>query len=216
MHDDLEKRVSAYVDGALRGAKREEFEREVDGDARMAAQIRRSRALSRLVREAWTDGPLAPSPDFLLATIRPALAEIDRERSARPAWQRNFDSALSRLSAVLRPSPVLAAAAAFAFVAALAIMPRLQVGTAMQTNLVAPAPTNASETAQASGSSVASPTPLSPSELVGFTVDGPGSVYDVWPGRPAVLIQSGDGSTTLWVIDDGDLSFQLGSARRWG
>jgi anti-sigma factor RsiW len=216
MNDDLEKRVSAYVDGALRGAKRDEFEREADCDARLAAQVRRSRALSRLVREAWTDGPLAPAPDFLIATIRPALAEIDRERSARPAWQRSFDSALSRLGAVLRPSPVLAAAAAFAFFAALAIMPRLQVGTGAQINLTAPAQPKVSETAQASESPVASPTPLSPSELVGFTSDGPGSVYDVWPGRPAVLIQSGDGSTTLWVIDDGDLSFQMGSARRWG
>lgn len=208
-HDDLEKRVSAYVDGALRGAKREQFERDLDGDSRLARQIERSRALGQLVREAWTEGPAAPSPDFLLATIRPALAEIDRERNARPSWRRSLDSALARLSAALRPSPVLAAAAAVAFVVALAVMPRLEVGPSVQTNFAA------SETAQASQSQAPAPL-LSPAEPADFTADGPGSIYDVWPGRPAVLFHSGDGSMMLWLIDDGDLSYRLGSARPWG
>jgi hypothetical protein len=41
-------------------------------------------------------------------------------------------------------------------------------------------------------------------------------VYDVSPGRSAVLFQSGDGSTTLWLIEDGDLSFRFGSGEDWG
>jgi anti-sigma factor RsiW len=214
-HDDLEKTVSAYVDGALRGAKRERFERELESDSRLAGQIERSRALGKLVREAWTEGPTAPSPDFVLATIRPALAAIDRERSARPAWQRSLDSALAQLLGVLRPSPALAAAAAVAFVAALGVMSRLEVGTAVQTNFAGA--TNASEVAQTSDSQAPAPLPLiSPSQPADFTADGPGSVYDVWPGRPAMMFHSGDGSMMLWLIDEGDLSYRFGSSRRWG
>ena len=216
-HDELDKRVSAYVDGALRGAKREQLEREMDTDARLAGQVQRSRALGKLVRAAWTEGPAAPSPDFLLAAIRPALAEIDRERSARPAWQRRVDSAFARLGAALRPSPVFATAAAFAFVLALTVLPRLDIGTAVQTNFAGPAAQTPVEGSSVSGQRTAMPAePIVPSSQAGFTADGPDGVYYVWPDRPAVLLHTPDGSNTLWLIDDGDLSLRLHSARRWG
>ena len=75
------------------------------------------------MREAWSEGPAAPSPDFLLASIRPALAQIDRERRAQPSWQRTLEIAFARIGAALRPSPALATAAVAAFVLALAILP---------------------------------------------------------------------------------------------
>lgn len=218
-HDDLEKRVSAYVDGALRGPKRERLERELDGNASLADQVARSRALGRLVREAWTEGPLAPSPEFLIAAIRPALAEIDRERNAQPAWQRRLESLMAQLTAVLRPSPALAFAAAAAFVAALTLMPRFEVTQGMlDGNLFAS--WNAAETVTAQAPAAATEpnqsSPLFESLPADFSADGPGTVYDVSPGRrPAVLFHSQDGSTMLWLIDDGDTSFRLG-AGGWG
>jgi anti-sigma factor RsiW len=220
-HDDLDKRVSAYIDGALRGPKRERLEREFDGDAHLAKQVDRSRALGRLVREAWNEGPAAPAPDFLLASIRPVLAEIDRERNARPAWQRGIDSFFARFAAALRPSPALATAAAVAFVAALTLMPRFDMTTGMLGGSISHLlgePVTVAESPITSSSTVTQSIPLTfPSQQVDFSADGFSSgVYDVSPGRPAVLFQGKDGSTTLWLIDRGDLSLLLDSAEGWG
>ena len=79
---DLEKRVSAYLDGALAEARRDRLERELEQDPELRKQLDRSRALAQLVREAWTEGPPAPAPDVLLAALRPQLAAISRERRA--------------------------------------------------------------------------------------------------------------------------------------
>ncbi len=223
-HDELEKRVSAYVDGALRGPKREQLERELGADSLLAQQVTRSRALGKLVREAWTEGPTAPAPEYLLAAIRPTLAEIDRERNARPAWQRALDSVFARVAAALRPSPAFATAAAVAFVAALALMPRLDLtkgmldgnllnlGQAQQARVTSDSPTAA---APASGPYLSPSTTFLPAG-VDFPNDGVGNVYDLSPGRPAVLFRAKDGSTTLWLIDEGDLSMRFLSSEGWG
>lgn len=220
-HDDLEKRVSAYVDGALRGSKRERLERDLGSDSRLAEQVTRSRALGRLVRESWTEGPVAPAPEFLLAAIRPALAEIDRERNARPAWQRALDSFLSQITAALRPSPALATAAACAFVAALTLIPRFDATHGMLDgnlfNFGASAETQTAQTFGPESSEPIQSSPLFPSMPADFTAEGSSGVYDLSPvRRPAVLFHSQDGSSTLWLIDDGDMSFRLGSAGGWG
>jgi anti-sigma factor RsiW len=213
-HDDLDKRVSAYVDGALRGSKREQLERELQLDERLARQLTRSRALGRAVREAWTDGPPAPAPEYLLAAIRPAMLDIDRERRARPTWQRRLEVVLARLSESLRPSPALAAAAAFAFVAALAVMPRLQATQGLlagdyTSSALRPAAAPVAPSYSSSPASLAvGPFGTMPTD---FTTDGSGSVYDLSPGRPAVLFRGKDGSVTLWIIDEGDLSYRLGA-----
>ena len=217
-HDDLEKRVSAYVDGALRGGKRERLERELDADARLAGQVARSRALGRLVREAWTDGPAAPAPEFLLAAIRPALAEIDRERAAQPAWQQAVESLWTRLTASLRPSPALGFAAAAAFVAALTLLPRYDAANGLLDGNLLGFGAGAQQTAQAPAAEGAEPnqsSPLFETMPADFNADGP--VYDLAPGRrPAVLFHSPDGTTTLWLIDEGDLSLRMGAAGGWG
>jgi hypothetical protein len=217
-HDDLEKRVSAYVDGALRGPKREQLERELAGDSLLAQQVTRSRALGRLVREAWTEGPPAPSPEYLLSAIRPALAEIDRERNARPVWQRALDAAFARIAAAVRPSPAFATAAAVAFVAALALMPRLEVANGLLSgNLVNPGsnPAEARVTSESSPLPPTSPSTFLPASI-DFGTEGIGSVYDLSPGRPAVLFRAKDGSTTLWLIDEGDHSSRFPASGGWG
>ncbi len=216
-HEKLDKRISAYADGALRGPKRARLEQELERDPKLAAQLGRSRALGRLVRESWSEGPAAPSPDFLLASIRPALAQIDRERRARPSWLRQLEIALARVGAALRPSPALAAAAVGAFVFALAILPHEPLPTGLGANLFEVAHQNA-ESASLTRELVhmpPAPDAFSLSAPADYSADLD-NVYDLSPGRPAVLFQSGDGSTTLWLIEDGDMSRLFGSSEDWG
>ncbi|HTO06119.1 MAG TPA: hypothetical protein VMR86_03605 [Myxococcota bacterium] len=217
-HDDLDKRVSAYVDGVLRGAKRDQLERELQLDEKLARQVTRSRALGRAVREAWTEGPAAPAPEYLLAVIRPALAEIDRERRAQPAWQRTLETVLARLSASLRPSPALATAAGLAFVLALAIMPRIDVGRGLlEGNVAGRALRPIAERRATAHHSLPNDLAIGPFGTMptDFGENGSGAVYDVSPGpRPAVLFRGRDGSVTLWIVDQGDLSFRPGAGGR--
>ena len=214
-HDDLDKRVTAYIDGVLRGPKRERLEREFATDPHLARQVDRSRALGRLVRDAWNEGPAAPSPDFLLVALRPALAEIDRERNARPAWQRAVDGFFARFAASLRPSPALATAAAFAFVAALTLIPRFDLS--MPVSIFAPggSPELAPPPVTRASSSSMS-IPLFPSQQVDFSAEGSTHLQDAAPGHPAVLWRGKDGSQTLWLIEPGGLSFLLDTAEGWG
>jgi hypothetical protein len=181
-----------------------------------------TRVLGRLVREAWNEGPPAPSADFLLAAIRPALSEIDRERRARPSFSRALDGAFSRLAAFLRPSPALAMAAAGAFLFMVALVQRshdvrnalgLGVGAQLVQVRSHPSPITPVPDAPKSAFQVV-PNPFANAD---YPADGLGSVYDVSPvRRPAVLFHSNDGAVTLWVIDDGDLSQRNALARPWG
>jgi len=214
-HEKFDKQVSAYADGALRGPKRARLEEELERNPQLVAQLDRSRALSRLVRDSWTEGPAAPSADFILASIRPALAQIDRERRARPSWERGLEGVLARILAALRPSPALATAAVAAFLFALAILPHEPLPGGLGANIFAAH--EPVESASLTRELVHQPPPpdaFSLSVPADYSADLD-NVYDVTPGRPAVLFQSGDGSTTLWLIEDGDLSFRFGSGD-WG
>lgn len=179
-----------------------------------------TRALGRLVRETWNEGPPAPSADFLLAAIRPALAEIDRERRARPSLHRALDGAFSRLASLLRPSPALAMAAAGAFMVMVALVERSHdvrawVGTDLSAPLRHPAP--AQSISQVDGPKSPFRDVPNPFANADYPADGLGTIYDVSPvRRPAVLFHAKDGAVTLWVIDDGDLSQRNLLARPWG
>ena len=180
-----------------------------------------TRALGRLVREAWNEGPAAPSPDYLLAALRPALAEIDRERRARPSWSRTVDAAFSRLGALLRPSPALAVAAAAAFMVMVTLVERSHdvrniLGVGIGATITGARPgTHVTLVPHAPKSAFAAvPDPFANAD---YPADGLGTVYDVSPvGRPAVLFHSTDGAVTLWVIDEGDLSQRGVLGRPWG
>ena len=103
---DLDKRLSAYLDGALADSKRERLERELERDPALQKQLKRSQALGSLVREAWTEGPAAPPPDFLIAALRPQLAAIARERRARPPGSASLEQARVRLASWFGPVPL--------------------------------------------------------------------------------------------------------------
>jgi hypothetical protein len=181
----IDKRESAYADGALAGGRRARLERELEHDPALRESLQRTQSLSRLVREAWTEGPPAPPTDFLLARLRSELAAIDRERRARPTWQRGMERARIALGQWLGPAPIAASAAA-AFLLALLVLPS---SMAPVDGVVAQFPTSQAPQAPAlpwapvggasSERSAPAPGPYAPA-------DYSGSIYDVSPGeRPA-------------------------------
>ena len=93
-----ERKLEAYRDGALGESERRRIERDLEKDLDAARYVERSTALGALVREAWREGPPAPSAERLLASIAPEMRRIDAERAAGSAGGR----ALGRLSRWLR------------------------------------------------------------------------------------------------------------------
>lgn len=216
---DLEKRVSAYLDGALAEARRDRLERELEQDPGLRKQLDRSRALAQLVREAWTEGPPAPAPDVLLAALRPQLAAISRERRARPAWLQTLEQARIRLSGWFGPMP-LATSAALAFVLALAFLPRPSGGPIPGLSAVLPAQGEAAlQSAPMPGAatpSTYSGRPTSSFAPANLLRDPAAGVYDVSPREtPAMIFQNPDGSTLLWLLENDDLSRRFERLDRW-
>jgi len=215
---DLDKRLGAYLDGALDDSKRDRFEQEIERDPALQKQLKRGQALSVLVREAWTEGPAAPTPDVLIAALRPQLAAISRERRARPSWLQTLERARLRLANWLGPMPIATSAMA-AFLLAIVLLPR---PTASIPGLSAVIP---------SGQLAHPSTPLydAPAPRMGFgaerkafvpanlSPDAAAGVYDLSPGeRPAMIFQGDDGSTVLWLLPDDDLSLLFERSDRWG
>lgn len=215
---DVDKRLGAYLDGALADARRERLERELEQDPGLQKQLERSRALARLVRESWTEGPAAPSPEQLISALRPQLAAISRERRERPAWQQVIERARMRLSSLFGPMP-LATSAVAAFLLALAFLPRPSDPISGLSALlpssgrVALQPTSTARTPAARTHSARPTTQFAPAAL---WQDPAAGVYDVSPREtPAMIFQNEDGSTILWLLEDDDLSLLLERFDRW-
>ena len=212
---DLDKRLSAYLDGALPDGKRDRLERELERDPVLQKQLKRRQALTHLVREAWTEGPAAPPTEFLIAALRPQLAAISRERRERPAWQQALERANVWLSSWLGPTP-LATSAVAAFLLALAILPR---PTEPTPGLSAELPSGYEprSVTDAAGSRNSILDPRMPVVPAGISRDSAAGVYDLSPGeRPAMIFQDEDGSTVLWLLEGDDLSLLLERMDRWG
>ncbi len=214
----FDKRLSAYADGALEGARRGRLERELERDPALREALERTQSLGRLVREAWTEGPPAPPTDFLIASLRGQLAAIDRERRARPAWQQALERGRVALGRWFGPVPIATSAAA-AFLLALVLLPRAMepVGLLGAQLQGVPAESAPSPSFRLPDEGVSrAPAPVSPFSHADY-FGGSSSVYDVAPSeRPAMIFQGKDGSTLLWLLDGDDLSYWLESMDRWG
>jgi len=216
---DLDKRLSAYLDGALADSKRDRLERDLERDPALQKQLKRSQALGSLVREAWTEGPAAPPPDLLISALRPHLAAIARERRERPAWQRAFEQARVRLASWFGPMP-LATSAAAAFLLALAMLPRptgeIPNLSAFLASGQAPVQSTATIGTRTPSTYFVAP-PRLPFAPASLSQNAAAGVYDLSPGeRPAMIFQNDDGSTMLWLLEDDDLSQLLELMDRWG
>ena len=85
MRRGRERKLEAYRDGALAESERRRIERDLERDLEASRYVERSAALGTLVREAWSEGPSAPSADRLLAAIAPEMRRIDAERAPSSA-----------------------------------------------------------------------------------------------------------------------------------
>lgn len=134
--------------------------------------------LARLVREAWSEGPAAPSVDRLLADLRHGLARIDRELEAvpaRPGWR-------AVLQSLFAPAAVggLAGAAAVAVLALVMLSGEPGI-----------APTQAS-----APSRIAAVRPAS--------VDDASPISDLHSSSALLVFEGDDGSTVIWVVEGND------------
>lgn len=213
--NQLLKRLSAFGDGALANGRKARIARALERDPELSQHLARQRALGRLVRESWNDGPPAPPTDYLIAALRPQLAQVDRERRAQPLTVRLIERLRSRGTGWLRPAP-LGLSAATAFLIALALLPRAQLSgtTATATWL---SPQRAAQFFEPAQSASREPrhAPYAPAAFPWN--DSAAGIYDLAPGeRPAMLFHSADGTTMLWLLEEDDLSFDFANLDRWG
>ncbi len=178
----LERRVAAYRDGELSASRRVKLESQLESDSGASHLLRRSEALGRAVREAWTDGPSAPAPDRLLEALRPGLARIDAEIEAGGSRLPLSERVRALLSA---PTPGLATAAAALGLIAYLVLPQ---GPVERDSRNPPSIRTASL----------------PTVLGRPAKETLAPIYDL-QGEASVLIFEGDeGSTVIWILDDGD------------
>ena len=167
----LDRKLEAYRDGALSPRERRKLEARLEDDPEAAFSLRRGEALGQAIRTSWTEGPQAPTPEMLIASLRPKLAVVDRELEARPKWLRFFDSTRGSVQAV--PGFSLAAACALAM---LYFMPS------------GADPHLADGTAAASVTEMKVENPAYP-------------IYDLAGEHPLMILEGEDGSTVSWILD---------------
>ena len=187
------RRPDAYYDGVMSAKSRRRFERELERSPGLAAEVERREELGRLLREAWTDGPASPSPEYLIAAVRPELARVDRERGAEPVWLRAWQG----LRHFVPPVPASALAGA-----ALVLL----VVLARPDPPAVPLPIDAAPIAGVSSPIRAFEAggPLAePAENPAFAFGMPTAVYDVAQGEsPLMLFEAADGTVVFWLIDE--------------
>ncbi len=211
MREKFERSIEAYRDGALSRPKRERLERRLRQDREGERHLRRTRALGSIVRETWNDGPAAPSPEYVMAALRPAMAAIDAERRAAPGWAR----ALGRVASWVNPIPAALVTAA----AAIALF------------ILLPTTTPQAPDSAPAGALSASSEPAAPGiEAVAFSrmpavfengvarnVGFPHSIYDLAQGeRPLMLFEADDGATVIWLLADAESPGDLPDVEAWG
>jgi hypothetical protein len=133
------------------------------------------------VRDAWLDGPPAPSAERILTAIRPALRQIDAERaSAREAswsWR-----------SMLGPVPLTAFAAGAAALALFLAPAEINAPLVRYANVMSPQ--YATATVPVANESLGSPT----------------GIYDLAQegDKPVMVFEAQDGSTVIWVLEEDD------------
>ncbi|TDJ05294.1 MAG: hypothetical protein E2O71_11625 [Deltaproteobacteria bacterium] len=101
-----ERQLDTYRDGELSPRARQRLERELELDAAGTRRLAEMAQLGSVIREAWTDGPPAPAPEFLVNALRSELRRVDKQRAQRSLGRR----LRQRLGELLRPVPVTALA----------------------------------------------------------------------------------------------------------
>jgi hypothetical protein len=195
----LEKQIAAYRDGALAGRAAEAVRRELDSDPEARLELARADALGRLTREAWREGPPAPSPELLIAMLRPRLARIDAELEAeRPARWRSW----------FAPAPLAALGAVAAALVITVLLPEPQPGS---TDAALPRVVARAENALPPA---AAPLPVAATEPADEI-----PVYDLAQGNSPLMLFEDGGTTFIWLLEPDqaadDLSSLPGTREGW-
>jgi len=191
-----ERRLEAYRDGMLGPRERESVEHLLERDEECAHYLERSSKLGSMIRDAWTEGPPAPSSERFLAAIAPEIRRIDIER-ATP--RHRFSSTLRRLGRTLRASWVPAGFATAAAAAALV----MAIGAPDQSSSLQSAAAPSAAVAPTLVASADAAAPVDPSWS--------SAVYDLAPEEAPLMIYENDGSVVILVgennsTDPGDIS----------
>lgn len=190
MRRRLEDKISLYRDGELPERERGRVEKRVARDPLARSYLGRVNWLGKRVRDSWKEGPPAPSPEYLISTLRPQMDRVDRElRSER------LSRGLAWLRHSLRPAP------SFALAGAVALLLFVTLPVEPPTEVVAPEAVQPAPRAIA----IADRGPLS---------DTP--IYDLAEGdSPLMILEGADGSTLIWILDEPDqLSYGI-AAEEW-
>ena len=172
MRRHLEKWLDAFRDGALSETQMRRAERRLAADPESAGRVAETEQLGRAVRSAWSDGPRSPSPEYLIAALRPELTRIDAELGVRQRLAAFLERLVADARAAL-PSPAVAAGAC----AALLLL--FTVPTLMDP-----------------------PHALPHTQLSNFRVPETTPIYDLAQGeRPLMIFEGPDGSTVIWILD---------------
>jgi hypothetical protein len=187
MRRGLERRLDAYRDGALTTAERERLAQRLAADPASAERVRSTEQLGQAVRLSWTEGPPSPSPDYLIAALRPELRRVDAELG-RAGRLIGFAERLVEELRALLPSPALGAAA-LAGLLMLFTFP----------SLVEP-PHQA----------------LPASSLTNFSVPETATIYDLAQDEMSLMIlQDEDGAAVIWILEQPEQLFEAPVVDGW-
>lgn len=168
-------------------------------------------ALGSVIREVWTEGPRAPSPEYLIAALRPVMAAVDAERASAPLWER----ALDQMASWVRP----ASAALVSGVAAVALFLLLPSSTPVAPDVAPKGGVRADSGPVILGAEAVAFLQQMPAlfeDGVALNVGVPHSIYDLAQGEnPLMLFEADDGSTVIWVLGKSELSPGLPLAGGW-
>jgi hypothetical protein len=187
----LEKQIAAYRDGALAGRAAETVRRQLDSDPEARLELSRTEALGRLTRDAWREGPPAPSPELLIARLRPRLARIDAElEAARPARWRSW----------FAPVPLAALGAVAAALVITVLLPELG------SRSIEPALPQVVARAESAPATVAAPAPVTANEPADEI-----PVYDLAQGNSPLMLFEDGGTTFIWLLEPDETADDLSS-----
>ncbi len=183
-----EKKIEAYLDGATSFREGQRLERQIREDDAARRHLEMTQALGRGIKQAWSEGPPGPSPEYLIAALRPEMDRSDAERSRRPRWEGTTE----RLAALLRPVPIAAIAGAAALV--LIVVTSLGVPQGDQG-------LDLGKTARIQEPPSAQPVAHS------AAFDSPTTIYDLAQGdSPLMIFEADDGATVVWLLEEEGLS----------
>ena len=211
MRRRAERRIEAYHDGGLSRSGRERVERLLRRDLAGGRHLQKTAALGEMIREAWTEGPSAPTPEHLIGALRPAMARVDAERAAATLAER----ILEQLVSWARPAATAAVAGA-AVVALFLLLPSTpqragsSTGAGLATTSLTPSP----------GLETVAFTQQMPAVFkdgVALNVGVPQAIYDLAQGEtPLMLFEADDGATVIWLLAEATRPGDLPAGGGWG